>query len=206
MLLLDFLKGVAAGIVIAIPVGPVGMLCVRRTVFEGALRGLVSGLGAAAGDAFFGSIAAFGVTIVSDWLLRWRNELGFAAGLLLLFLGAKALLTRPAPLADKPHGERLAAAFASTFALAVTNPGILLAFAGIFSALGAGSVSHPTTAAALISGVFVGSFVWWIGLVFCARPIRRVGVLRLNRIFGFMLALSGLVLLAAALLRWAAGA
>ena len=165
MLLLDFIKGVAAGIVIAIPVGPVGMLCVRRTVFEGALRGLASGLGAAVGDAFFGSIAAFGVTIVSDWLLLWRNELGFTAGLLLLFLGAKALLTAPAPLADKPHGERLAAAFASTFALAVTNPGILLAFAG--------------------------------------KPLRRIGVKQLNRIFGIMLALSGLGLLVAVLLRWA---
>jgi threonine/homoserine/homoserine lactone efflux protein len=202
MLLLDFIKGVAAGIVIAIPVGPVGMLCVRRTVFEGALRGLASGLGAAGGDAFFGSIAAFGVTIVSDWLLLWRNELGFTAGLLLLFLGAKALLTAPAPLADKPHGERLAAAFASTFALAVTNPGILLAFAGIFSALGAGSAS-PTTAVALIGGVFAGSFLWWIGLAFGAKPLRRIGVKQLNRIFGIMLALSGLGLLVAVLLRWA---
>jgi threonine/homoserine/homoserine lactone efflux protein len=206
MLLVDFIKGVAAGIVIAIPVGPVGMLCVRRTVFEGALRGLVSGLGAAAADAFFGSIAAFGVTIVSDLLLRWRNELGFAAGLLLLFLGAKALLTPPAPIADRPHGERLAAAFASTFALAITNPGILLAFAGIFSALGAGSVGGPAAASALIGGVFTGSFLWWIGLAFGARPLRRVSIKQLNRVFGIMLALSGIGLLAAVLLRWIAAA
>ena len=97
MLLVFLLKGIAVGIVIAVPVGPVGVMCVRRTIFEGRLAGFVSGLGAATADALFGFIAAFGLTFVSDWLIGYQHWLRLAGGCYLLYVGGSALLAEPEP-------------------------------------------------------------------------------------------------------------
>src|SRR5215472_10967419 len=150
-LLFDLLKGVAVGIVIALPVGPVGVLCVRRTLFEGPSYGFVSGLGAATADTVFGIIAGFGLTFVRDLLLGYQDWLGAAGGIFLIAVGIKALTTRgdiePEPVED----EALFAAYASTFALTITNPITILAFAGIFAKVG---VSE--SAGFLDTGVLVG--------------------------------------------------
>ncbi len=95
MLLVFFLKGIVVGAVIAVPVGPVGILCVRRTIFEGRLAGLVSGLGAATADALFGVVAAFGLTFVSNWLTGWEAWLCAAGGVYLLYSsGSASRMTR----------------------------------------------------------------------------------------------------------------
>ena len=95
MLLAFFLKGIAVGIVIAVPVGPVGVMCVRRTIFEGKLAGFVSGLGAATADAVFGVIAGFGLTFVSDWLIGYQQWLRVAGGCYLLYIGGTAFAAEP---------------------------------------------------------------------------------------------------------------
>jgi len=95
MLLALFLKGIVVGIVIAVPVGPVGVMCVRRTIFEGKLAGFVSGLGAATADAIFGIIAAFGLTAVSDWLMSYQHWLRAAGGCYLLYIGSRAFAAEP---------------------------------------------------------------------------------------------------------------
>src|SRR5437764_1666457 len=108
MLLLFLLKGIAVGIVIAVPVGPVGVLCVRRTVFEGRLFGFLSGLGAASADTIFGVVAGFGLTVVSDWLLGWQNWLRAAGGLFLVWVGTSALRKRvAAPKKTEQNAENL---------------------------------------------------------------------------------------------------
>src|SRR5438445_3193865 len=95
MLLLFLLKGIVVGIIIAVPVGPVGVLCLRRTIFQGRLAGLVSGLGAATAVSIFGFIAAFGLTFVSDWLIGYQQWLRVAGGCYLIYIGGRALLARP---------------------------------------------------------------------------------------------------------------
>jgi len=204
MLLLTLIKGIVVGIVIALPVGPVGVLCVRRTLFEGMAFGLLSGLGAAAADAIFGVIACFGLTVVRDEILQYSNWLSAAGGLFLLYVGGRALLERrvrePEPLA----GEALFGAFASSFALTLTNPITILAFAAIFAKVGIDEGASLAAIGVLVGGVFLGSALWWLGLsigiAWLRRHAHRFTLVWLNRVSGAILSLSGVGLLIAALL------
>ncbi|HUZ71407.1 MAG TPA: LysE family transporter [Stellaceae bacterium] len=204
MLLITLLKGVAVGIVIALPVGPVGMLCVRRTLFEGILFGLLSGLGAALADALFGVIAGLGLSAVRDEILAWRHELGAAGGVFLVYAGIRALLQHP-PAAPEPlAGEKLFGAFASAFALTLTNPITILAFAAIFARVGIDAAAHWSGIGVLVGGVFLGSALWWVGLAVGVAWLRRMArgfsLGWLSHLSGAILSLSGLGLIAAALL------
>ncbi len=202
MLLVFLLKGIVVGIVIAVPVGPVGVLCVRRTIFQGKLAGFVSGLGAATADAIFGLIAAFGLTFVSDWLIGYQQWLRIAGGCYLLYVGGSALLTKPEA---KSNSERDAETplrdFASTFALTLTNPITILAFLGIFSVLGLGGEEATFgRAAVLVLGVWSGSLLWWLALSFglglIFRSFESRHLVWINRASGTILFLSGAGLLA----------
>jgi threonine/homoserine/homoserine lactone efflux protein len=201
MLLVFLLKGIAVGIVIAVPVGPVGVLCIRRTIFEGRTFGFVSGLGAASADTVFGIIAGFGLTVVSDMLLGYQYGLRAFGGLFLLWVGVRALrkpIMRAAPIAKS--AENLFGAYLQTFVLTITNPVTILAFLGIFAAVGfTGEEATWGRAGMLIAGVLLGSLLWWLGLSLGAGLFRKsVGdaqLLWLNRISGGILTLSGIALL-----------
>jgi threonine/homoserine/homoserine lactone efflux protein len=203
-LVIDLVKGIAVGIVIALPVGPVGVLCVRRTLFQGPVFGLLSGLGAATADTIFGIIAGFGLTIVRDFMLRFQNWFGAAGGLYLLYVGIRALAAADQGEAEPVDEEALVTAYASTFAFTITNPITILAFAAIFAKLGVSEQGGYLDIGVLVAGVFVGSLLWWLGLSFGIAWLRRfTGTIRLtwiNRISGFILATSGLGLVIAAVL------
>jgi threonine/homoserine/homoserine lactone efflux protein len=197
-----FLKGVGVGLVIAVPVGPVGVLCVRRTIFEGRLFGFMSGLGAASADTVFGIIAGFGLTVISDWLLGWQNWLRAAGGLFLLWIGVTALRKHAVATARPTRSaNNLMGAYLTTFALTISNPVTILAFLGVFAALGfSGHEATLGRAAMLVAGVLSGSLVWWAGLSLGTGLFRRRFTERhliwLNRGSGLILAVSGLLLLA----------
>ncbi len=203
MLFVFLLKGIVVGIVIAVPVGPVGVMCVRRTIFEGRLAGFVSGLGAATADALFGFVAAFGLTFVSDWLIGYQHWLRVAGGCYLLYVGGSALLSRPEAKANsEPDTESLLRDYISTFALTLTNPITILAFLAIFSAVGlSGEAATLGRAAILVVGVWLGSLLWWLALTFGLSSLfRSFGprhLVWINRGSGIILALSGAALLAA---------
>ena len=211
MLLVFLLKGIAVGIVIAVPVGPVGVMCVRRTIFEGKWAGLVSGLGAATADAIFGFIAAFGLTFVSDWLIGYHQWLRIAGGCYLLYIGGSALLAEPeARHSSDPDAESLLRDFLSTFGLTLTNPITILAFLGIFSALGLGGEDATLArAAVLVLGVWLGSLLWWLTLIFGLGLLFRSFEARhlkwINRASGIILLLSGAGLLGAPLISHMSG-
>jgi len=168
MLLAFFLKGVVVGVVIAVPVGPVGVMCVRRTILEGKLSGFASGLGAATADAVFGVIAGFGLTAVSDWLIDYQQWLRVVGGCYLLYIGGSAFAAEPPrELESGNDPEGLLRDFFSTFVLAVTNPITVLAFLGIFAAIGLGGTQATFGhAAILVLGVWIGSLLWWLMLSF----------------------------------------
>jgi threonine/homoserine/homoserine lactone efflux protein len=204
LLLIALLKGVAIGVVIALPVGPVGVLCVRRTLFEGPSYGFISGMGAATADTMFGVIAAAGLTFLRDWLLSYQDLLGAVGGVFLLFFGIRTLLIPPMARETVPvTGERHLKAYASTFALTITNPITILAFAAIFSKVGVAESPGLFTLGALVIGVFAGSLLWWLGLSFGLFWVHRLAgsfyLAWLNRISGGILAVSGAGLLGAAL-------
>jgi threonine/homoserine/homoserine lactone efflux protein len=206
MLLLFLLKGIVVGVVIAVPVGPVGILCLRRTIFEGRLSGLASGYGAATADALFGAIAAFGLTFVSHWLLDYEDWLRAAGGIYLLYAGGSALLANPQEKAEQSDPDSLLRDFASAFALTITNPVTILVFLAIFAALGlSGGHDSLLRAAVLVLGVWSGSFVWWLGLSLGIGMFRRSIEARhlawISRGSGIILFATGTALLATVVLK-----
>jgi len=167
------LRGIIIGFSIATPVGPIGILCIRRTLAEGRTSGLVSGLGAATADAIYGCIAGFGLTLISDFLISQQVWLRLVGGGFLCFLGLRTFLSKPAEQAALIKGKGLVGSYASTFFLTITNPMTILSFAAIFAGLGVGgtSVSY-VSAALLVLGVFTGSALWWFVLSGVANVFR----------------------------------
>jgi threonine/homoserine/homoserine lactone efflux protein len=193
-----FLEGLAIGLAVAAPVGPIGVLCIRRTLAEGRASGFVSGLGAATADAAYGSVAALGLTFVTGVLMgaeAWLRLFGCA---FLVFLGARTFLFRPAERPAAAGKAGLLGAYASTFVLTLANPATILSFAAIFAGLGAGS-TDGSSAALLVVGVFLGSALWWFvlsGATSLFRAKLSVGGLRwVNRISGLVLAGFGVLAL-----------
>jgi threonine/homoserine/homoserine lactone efflux protein len=174
MVLDVFAKGVAAGLVIAAPVGPVGVLCVHRTLVHGRIHGLLSGLGAALADAAFGAAAAFGLTFVAQFLAAHHDWIRLGGGALLLVLAARTFLA-PGPNPDDENQARsLGGDCASAFALTATNPMTVLSFLGIFAALGIATAGLGLReASVLVLGVFLGSALWWILLSAGVGVFRR---------------------------------
>jgi len=202
------LKGLLVGIVIALPAGPVGVLCIRRTIFYGRLAGFVSGLGAASADAVFGVIAAFGLTFIADLLLDYQNWLRLGGAIFLLYAGVSAWTADPLKHSRKQRDpEGLIADYASAFGLTITNPITILAFLAIFAGIGfAGSDATLGRAAILVLGVWLGSLLWWAGLAAGAGMLRltfeRKHLVWINHGSAGMLVLCGVGLLGSLVLRY----
>jgi threonine/homoserine/homoserine lactone efflux protein len=183
------LKGLLIGFSIAAPVGPIGVLCIRRTLTEGRTTGLVSGLGAATADAIYGCIAGFGLAFISDFLVSQQVWLQIIGGLFLCYLGLKTLLAKPSEKAALAKGKGLLSAYASTFFLTLTNPMTILSFVAIFAGLGlAGTQNNYGTAGILVLGVFLGSGLWWFllssGVGLFREKFNRGGLEWVNKISG----------------------
>jgi threonine/homoserine/homoserine lactone efflux protein len=197
-----FFRGVAVGFSIAAPVGPIGVLCIRRTLAEGRTSGLISGLGAATADAIYGCFAGFGLTFISTFLINQRMWIRLIGGIFLCYLALKIFFKKVAEQPASTSGRGLVSAYFSTFFLTLTNPMTILSFAGIFAGLGIASAGGDyASAVALVLGVLIGSALWWlilsngVGLFrtrFTTRGLRWVNRLSGLIIMGFgMFALMG---------------
>lgn len=167
------LKGLAFGFLLAATVGPMWVLCLRRTLASGALVGLVSGMGIAVADGFYGAVAAFGLTAISGFLLAHSFWIGLLGAIFLIYLGVRTLMARPEVQQGEEKQLGLPAAFLSTLGLTLTNPPTILAFAAIFAGLGLASTSDYGAAAVIVAAVFAGSAVWWVILALGANKLRR---------------------------------
>ncbi len=158
-----FIKGLVIGLSLAVPVGPIALLCIRRTLARGGLSGLVSGLGAATADGIFGCIAGFGLTIVSNWLFSYQMPIRVIGGAFLCYVGVKIFFNVPVEKQATAERQGLLRDYISTFLLTLTNPITFLAFIGAFAAVGVGGPEGGLfQAALLVTGVFVGSALWWL--------------------------------------------
>jgi threonine/homoserine/homoserine lactone efflux protein len=195
------LKGILIGFSIAAPVGPIGVLCIRRTLASGRLAGLLSGLGAATADAFYGLLSAGGLTVISGFLIGHQTWLRLFGGIFLGYLGVKTFLTRPARLVEdeaEPKAISRLKDYSSTFLLTLTNPMTILSFAAIFGGLGLGSTSGGfapagfTPAVGLVGGVFLGSTAWWMllssGMSLLRRKVSTGWLVWVNRVSGLVIA------------------
>jgi threonine/homoserine/homoserine lactone efflux protein len=192
------------GLSIAAPVGPIGVLCIRRTLAGGFRLGLLSGLGAACADALYGSIAAFGLTALSEVLVRQQDAMRLIGGAFLLVLGVRAFLAKPGGEPTAEDSRSLLGALASTFLLTLTNPMTILSFTGIFAGLGLASSGGDFLAAGtMVGGVFLGSAAWWVilsGAVSLLRSKVHSSHLQwVNRISGLVILSFGVAAIYAAL-------
>ena len=205
-----FIRGLILGFSIAAPVGPIGVLCIRRTLARGRISGFISGLGAASADAIYGSVAALGLTFILDMLVSNQMLLGLVGGVFLCYLGIRTIFEKTAA-SDLPSGDEgpqdrggesaasrsLLSDYASTFFLTLTNPMTILSFAAIFAGMGLSTEGDtPGNAIALIGGVFLGSSSWWLLLsflsdVFRTRFMTSSGLRWVNRISGLIITAFG---------------
>ncbi len=197
-----FLKGLIVGFALAAPVGPIAALCIQRTISEGWPYGAASGLGAAVADALYGALAAFGATYVSQLLMHESDLLRRVGGGILILLGIRLWMTKPPVANDRPDkvGKNLVGDFVSTLMLTLTNPMTFVAFAAVFTSFGISAVrGHPLLTFELISGIFLGSLLWWgllCGGAYLLRGkfhYRRLIVA--NRVTGVFVILVGVVYL-----------
>ncbi|WP_169568478.1 LysE family translocator [Sneathiella limimaris] len=169
-------KGLGVGVLVAAPVGPVGALCIRRAISIGRTAAIGTGLGAATADAFYGGVAAFGLTAISDFLLDYQMHATFLGGFFLLYLSYRIMssLRRGTVAAEAGNAFALGPAFVSTFFITLTNPATILSFAAIFAGIGfIGDVEAFDSAIVLVSGVFFGSAAWWVFLAFISHELKK---------------------------------
>jgi threonine/homoserine/homoserine lactone efflux protein len=210
------IKGLLIGLSIAAPLGPIGILCINRTLTAGPRMGFICGLGAAAADALYALAGAVALSVIGQWIIDDRTALRVVGGIFLVYLGARTFM-RPAIVAPPPARTAMLlppgahAAFMSTFLLTLANPMTMLSFAAIFAGLGVAPVGTApgmiqgadSAAAALVLGVFVGSALWWLVLSSVIGRLRHyIGVHTLtviNRVCGTVLTAFGLYAMASLL-------
>ncbi|MDD4953143.1 MAG: LysE family transporter [Desulfovibrionaceae bacterium] len=195
-----FFKGLAIGVSISAPVGPIGLLCIQRTLAGGRRSGLASGLGAAVADTFYGCVAGFGLSFVSLFVMGHLLWLKLVGGAFLCFMGRRMFLSRPVARPRPPRIRGLAGQFGSCLALTLTNPLTVFAFMAIFAGFGVARLKGDYAATAvLILGVFAGSCLWWIFLTLAAARLRSriaMHLERMNRLAGLVIGGIGLLTLA----------
>jgi threonine/homoserine/homoserine lactone efflux protein len=192
-----FLKGILIGFAMAVPLGPIGVMCIRKTLTEGRLRGFIIGLGAATADLFYGSVAAFGLTVISSTLLSQRIWIRLAGGALLLFLGVRTYRTQPADPNLPVSSNGILRSYLTTIILTLTNPFTIFAFIAVFATLGLGSGLSYLSASTLVTGIFFGSSLWFLflssGVILFKKKLDIVGLKWVNRITGILIIISGLI-------------
>lgn len=194
----DYLiKGFIIGFSIAAPVGPIGVLTIKRTLTEGRISGFVTGMGAAFADTAYGAVAAFGLIAISSFLISHEFVIKLIGGLFLLYLGVKILISSPAAKEAAFVSKGLLNNFISTFFLTLTNPSTILSFIAIFAGLGLASINADyRSSLAIVIGVFAGSALWWFILSsiisFFRHKITSERLVWVNRISGLILSSFGL--------------
>lgn len=192
------LKGIIIGFALALPIGPIGILCIRKTATEGHLSGMVVGFGAATADAVYGFIAAFGLTVISDALVTRQGWFRLIGGAFLCYLGVKTLLAKPPENTKILNGKGFLASYVSTFFLTLTNPLSIIAFLGVFAGFGLRDTDLSLgSAATLVGGVFLGSSLWFFLLSYSITLFRErinaTGLGWVNRISGGLIIMFGLI-------------
>jgi threonine/homoserine/homoserine lactone efflux protein len=192
-----FLKGIVIGFVMAVPIGPIGIMCIRKTLTEGQLRGLIIGLGAASADLLYSCIAAFGFTAVSSVISTERVWIRLVGGTLLLFLGLRTYRAKPTNPKFNIHSSGMLGSYFYTLFLTLTNPLTIFVFIAVFAALGLENEVKIFSGSVLVTGVFIGSCLWFLllssGVTLFRKKLDLEGLKWVNRIAGILIILSGVL-------------
>ena len=170
------IQGILIGVVVAVPVGPLGLLCINRSLMLGALAGLASGLGVASADALAAGIAALGISFIADFLSQYQFLLRMIGGVFLCVLGYRIYRIEPAVKVPTISTNGLLGAYATTFFLTISNPVTILSFIAIYAGWHVPTLhGHYLSAALLTMGVFIGSGMWWV-VLFTGLTLFRMNI------------------------------
>lgn len=190
------LKGILIGLLFGVPVGAVGAMTVQRTWEHGIRAGFLTGMGSSVADCIYAGIGAFGLTMVSDFLLEYQTVIHLVGGVIVLLMGTR-LLFRKGEAAEVPAVSGKWKMLLSSFAVGITNPAAILTFLFAFSWFGIAESSASGSGWLVVVGVFIGTYLWWGGLsaaVALARKKKKIGSFqKMNRIFGVVLSVFGLI-------------
>lgn len=207
---LYLLQGISIGILFGLPAGAVGAMTAQRTWMYGAKAGLLTGLGSSVADCFYACVGAFGLTVISDFLLHYQTVIHGAGGCLILLMGVRMLVGKSmeVPMKDKQMEKKTirrkekhvnAGLFLSSFAIGITNPAAVLTFLFAFSWIGITGDLSPEEGSLLVAGVFIGTYLWWgtlTGIIlWMKRKMKRLKINAVNKIFGAVLSSFGIVVL-----------
>ena len=191
------LRGILIGLLFGLPVGAIGALTVQRTWSLGVKAGLLTGLGSSMADCFYACAPAFGLTLISDFLLRFQGVITALGGGLILAMGLKSLIH---PQGELPPDEEMlggAKLFLTSFAIGITNPAAILTFLFAFSYFGISEANGWSDSIYLVAGVFLGTYFWWGTLSSLTQLIKRKAARfrldTMNRIFGGILCAFGMI-------------
>jgi threonine/homoserine/homoserine lactone efflux protein len=197
------IRGFVVGLTIAAAVGPITLLVIRRTIAHGGLYGFASGLGVAAADATYAGVAAFGLTAITSVLVSGHVLLGLVGGAVIAFMGLRTMRARPSGPAADTERPGMTGAFASIYALTMTNPLTIVLYAGVFAGIGLVAGSSFLDAGIVTLAAWLGSTAWWVilcAIVGWARGrVSTTALLWVNRISGAALVVFGVVAILGAL-------
>lgn len=192
------LKGVLIGLMFGVPVGAVGAMTVQRTLNRGMGAGLLTGLGSSAADCLYACVGVFGLTFISDFLLKYQTVITVIGGVFVLIMGISHLVKKSVENRAQKSAEG-AKMFLSSFTVGITNPAAILTFLFAFTYFGIGEISGAVNGVLLVLGVFIGTYIWWGGLSGAVCIIKRRSGNRqlpyLNKLFGGILILFAAVII-----------
>ncbi|WP_293760454.1 LysE family translocator [uncultured Aquitalea sp.] len=201
-ILILFAQAWLIGLAIAAPVGPIGLLCIERTLHRGPWVGFATGLGAATADALYAAVGAAGLSVLIAWLTRLSTPLAVGGSLFLLWTGVGIWRRVPAAsqaAASAPDARRLGEAWLSALGLTLTNPMTILSFLAVFASLAGNGKPSPLASLIMVAGIFAGSASWWCVLAFAGgRLLRRLGAVGrrwVDRLCGALLTVMGVAML-----------
>lgn len=190
-----FIRGMLTGLIFGLPVGAVGAMTVQRTLNYGMKAGLITGLGSSAADCFYAFVGAFGLTFISDFLLRYQFYINLIGGSLIMAMGIRLFFRKDIGIQPQKQSTNGIGMFLSSFAIGITNPAAILTFLFAFSYFGITEISALSDGINVVIGVFAGTYIWW-GFLSAVTDIvkKKAGKINfqyLNRIFGTILSLFG---------------
>ncbi len=191
-----FVQGIVIGLTLAVPVGPIALICIHRTVSDGRLHGILSGMGVATSDSFYAAITVLGLTFISGVIISQQYLFRFLAGIVLILVGIRIFMSVPLCVSIKTVHETYLKDYLSMVAIAIANPLTLIFF--LIMLPGFGIVIDCTSfvsAAEFVAGVFFGSTVWWIILCGAIGSVRthlgRKTLRLINRVSGLLISCCG---------------
>lgn len=193
---LYLLEGIAIGFLLATPIGVVGILCIKRTLASGRRQGFLTGLGGASADLIFATVAAFGIRLISDFVVAEQYGIRLVGGIFLLLMGFFTMRSRPAVALNTDNVVQQTRTYISTLLLALTNPLVMFGFGAVLSAIGVGGLVDDYAALTmLVAGIFLGSFLWFASITFVVDKYRNritlQGISIVNRTAGVLLVVFG---------------